>query len=159
MTIADNKVVSIHYTLTNTEGNVLDKSDGEQPLVYIHGANNIIPGLEKALTSKAVGDKVNVTIAPEEAYGERNEEMINVVPRSMFGGDMVVEEGMQFQADGNTGPVIVTVTKIVGDEITVDGNHPLAGETLIFDVEIADIRDATADELSHGHVHGPSCDH
>jgi FKBP-type peptidyl-prolyl cis-trans isomerase SlyD len=159
MNIADNKVISIHYTLSNTQGKVLDKSEAEHPLVYIQGANNIIPGLEQALNAKAVTDKINVTIAPEQAYGVRDEQMINVVQRSMFTGDMKVEEGMQFQADGNTGPVIVTVTKIDGDEITVDGNHPLAGETLVFDVEVVDIREATADELEHGHVHGAGCNH
>lgn len=159
MQIAENKVVSIDYTLTNTQGEIMDKSESGQPLVYIQGANNIIPGLENALAAKVVGDKVNVTVAPEQAYGVRNDQMINVVQRSMFAGIETIEEGMQFQAEGNTGPVIVTVTKIEGDDITVDGNHPLAGETLVFDVEVLDVRDATSDELEHGHVHGAGCNH
>lgn len=159
MNITENKVVSVHYTLTDTLGKVLDKSEAEQPMVYLHGASNIIPGLEKALATKVTGDKVKVTVPPEEAYGVRDERKITVVHRSMFGDNIKVEKGVQFQADGNTGLVIVTVTKIEGDDITVDGNHPLAGKTLIFEVEIKAIREATAEELKTGHIHGSNCDH
>lgn len=159
MQIADNKVISIHYTLTNDSGAVLDQSSSDQPLVYLHGAGNIIPGLENALTGKAAGDKLNVTIQPTDAYGERMDQMIQTVPRSMFEGIEKVELGMQFHAEGNTGPVVVTVTQIDGDNITIDGNHPLAGETLTFDVEVSAVRDATADELEHGHIHGHGCQH
>ena len=159
MQVAENKVISIHYTLTNDDGNVIDSSSAEEPLVYLHGAGNIIPGLEKALIDKAIGDKMNVTIAPEDAYGVRMENMVETVSRSMFQGIEQIEPGMQFHAQGNGGPVMVTVTEIKGDEVTIDGNHPLAGETLTFDVEITDIRDALADELEHGHIHGKGCQH
>ncbi|MGR9100912.1 MAG: FKBP-type peptidyl-prolyl cis-trans isomerase [Gammaproteobacteria bacterium] len=159
MQVAKDKVISIHYTLTNLNGDVIDKSAPNEPLIYLHGAGNIIPGLENALTGKETGDKLNVTVPPEQAYGERRENMVQTVDRSMFGGIETIETGMQFHADGNTGPVVVTVTKIEGDDITIDGNHPLAGETLTFDVEIEGVREATADELSHGHIHGPGCNH
>lgn len=159
MQVAENKVITIHYTLTNDNGTVIDQANAEQPLIYIHGAGNIIPGLEQALLDKKAGDKVNVTITPEDAYGERMENMVQTVSKSMFEGIEKIETGMQFHAEGNTGPVVVTVTEIAGDEITIDGNHPLAGETLTFDVEIAAIRDASPDELNHEHVHGPDCQH
>lgn len=159
MQIAENKVVAIDYTLSNTQGDILDKSEAGQPLVYLQGANNIIKGLENALVTKVVGDRLKATIPPEQAYGVRNEQMINVVQRSMFEGVEEIKEGKQFHAEGNTGPVVVTITKIEGDDITVDGNHPLAGKTLVFDVEILEVRDATADELEHGHVHGAGCNH
>jgi FKBP-type peptidyl-prolyl cis-trans isomerase SlyD len=159
MQVAEKKVISLHYTLTNTSGNVLDSSTAEDPLVYLHGAGNIIPGLENALTDKSVGDKLNVTIAPEDAYGIRTENMIETVPRDMFQGIDQIEPGMQFHAQGGAGPVTVTVVNVTDDEVTIDGNHPLAGETLIFDVEITDIREATTDELEHGHIHGKGCQH
>ena len=159
MQVAENKVISIHYTLTNDNDEILDQSDTGQPLVYLHGANNIIPGLEKALLGKVSGDKLNVRILPEDGYGLRQEHMVNTVQKSMFDGIDKVEVGMQFHAEGNTGPVIVTVSEMNGDEITIDGNHPLAGEALTFDVKITDIRDATADELDNGHIHGPGCNH
>jgi len=159
MQVTVNRVVTIHYTLTDDSGTVLDQADAGQPLVYIHGAGNIIPGLEKALADKQSGDQVDVTIAPEDAYGERVESMVQTVPRKMFQGIDNIEPGMRFQADGNTGRVLVSVTKVEDDQVTIDGNHPLAGETLTFAVEIADVRDATAEELEHGHVHGPGCQH
>ena len=111
------------------------------------------------MTDKQSGDKVDVTVAPEDAYGERVESMVQTVPRNMFQGIDNIEPGMRFQADGNTGPVLVSVTKVEDDQVTIDGNHPLAGETLTFAVEIADVRDATVEELEHGHVHGPGCQH
>ncbi len=159
MQIADNKVISIHYILTDSNGAIIDQSAADQPLVYLHGAGNIIPGLENALEGKTAGDKLNVTIEPEDAYGERMDQMIQTVPRSMFEGIDRVEVGMQFHAEGNTGPVVVTVVEIDADQITLDGNHPLAGKTLTFDVEVADIREATADELEHSHIHGADCQH
>jgi FKBP-type peptidyl-prolyl cis-trans isomerase SlyD len=119
---------------------------------------NIIPGLEAALVGKSVGDKFNVSIEPAQAYGEIDPEMVQVVSKRMF-EDMELEVGMQFHADVSHGSGIITVTEIDGDDVTVDGNHPLAGETLIFDVEVIDVRPATADELAHGHVHGAGCNH
>lgn len=155
MQISENKVVSIHYTLTNNKGEVLDSSTGKSPLAYLHGNKNIIVGLENALIGKEVGAKFNITIPPEEGYGVHNESLIQVIPKNVFQGIENIESGMQFQAKSDEGIQIVTVTKVDGDKITVDGNHALAGETLIFDVEVTDIRDATQEELQHGHVHGP----
>ncbi len=153
MQISDNTAVSIHYTLTNSAGEKLDSSVGGEPLEYLHGAGNIIPGLEDALAGKEAGDKFKVTIDAENAYGEKQAEMIQVVPKSMF-NDMPVEPGMQFQAQVSHGPGIITVVEVNGDEVTIDGNHPLAGEDLTFDVEVMNVRQATEDEISHGHIHG-----
>jgi len=155
----ENPVVSIHYTLTNKAGEQLDSSIGAEPLTYLHGAGNIIPGLENALADKSVGDKLTVTIEPEDAYGERNEEHIQTVPREMFQGIDNIEVGMQFQADSSNGPAVVTITAVEGDQVSIDGNHPLAGEQLTFDVEITEIRSATETEMEHGHIHGAGCDH
>ena len=162
MQITDKLAVSIHYTLTNGAGEQLDSSRGEEPMVYLHGFGQIIPGLENALTGKVVGDKFNVIIAPVDAYGERRDDMLQVVPLSMFNDMEVegkVEVGMQFHADASHGVSVVTVSKIDGDEVTIDGNHPLAGEALTFDVEVMDIRPATEDELTHKHIHGEGCNH
>jgi FKBP-type peptidyl-prolyl cis-trans isomerase SlyD len=158
MQITDKAAVSIHYTLTTPGGEQLDSSIGDEPLLYLHGMANIIPGLEAALVGKSVGDKFNVSIEPAPAYGEIDPEMVQVVSKRMF-EDMDLEVGMQFHADVSHGSGIITVTEIDGDDVTVDGNHPLAGETLIFDVEVIDVRPATADELAHGHVHGAGCNH
>ncbi|OQK16376.1 peptidylprolyl isomerase [Methyloprofundus sedimenti] len=155
----ENPVVSIHYTLTNKAGEQLDSSIGAEPLSYLHGAGNIIPGLEKALSESSVGDKLTVTIEAEDAYGERIEEQMQTVSREMFAGIDTIEEGMQFQADSSSGPAIVTITKVEGDNITIDGNHPLAGEQLTFEVEVMDIRPATETEIEHGHIHGAGCNH
>ncbi|MBA6418264.1 FKBP-type peptidyl-prolyl cis-trans isomerase [Pseudomonas neustonica] len=155
MQIAANKAVSIDYTLTNADGEVLDSSDGGAPLVYLQGAGNIIPGLEKALEGKQAGDAVNVTVEPAEAYGEFNAELIAVLGRNMFEGVDELEVGMQFHASGPDGSMqIVTIKALEGDEVTVDGNHPLAGEQLTFDVKVVEVRDATEDEMAHGHIHG-----
>ena len=159
MQIADNTVVSIHYTLTNDEGEVLDTSRGAQALSYLHGAGNIIKGLEKALLGKQAGDTLAVTVAPEDAYGEYSEEFVQVLPREAFDGIDEVAPGMQFHADIGFGPQIITILNIDANGIAVDGNHPLAGEALTFDVEITGVRSATAEELTHGHVHGPECNH
>jgi FKBP-type peptidyl-prolyl cis-trans isomerase SlyD len=158
MQITDKTAVSIHYTLTNNGGEELDSSIGDAPLVYLHGTGNIIPGLEEALTGKKAGDKLNVTVQPEQAYGVIDPAMNQVVSRKMFEG-MDIEVGMQFHADVNFGSGVITIAEINGDDIIIDGNHPLAGEVLHFDVEIIDVRAATADELAHGHVHGHGCDH
>jgi FKBP-type peptidyl-prolyl cis-trans isomerase SlyD len=160
MNIADDKVVLIHYTLKDDAGAVLDSSDGGEPLAYIHGQGNIIPGLEKALEGRSAGDKLDVKVEPAEGYGVRDEKLIQQVPRRAFGGVPNVKPGMQFQAQTSGGHArTVTVTRIVGDMVTVDGNHPLAGENLNFAVEVTEVRDATEEELSHGHVHGPGGHH
>jgi FKBP-type peptidyl-prolyl cis-trans isomerase SlyD len=159
MQIANNTAVSIHYTLTNDAGEELDSTVGGEPMVYLHGSGNIISGLEKALHHKNVGDKLNVRVEAADAYGEFSDDMIQVVSREMFDGIDKVEVGMQFHAAVNSGSGIITVIKIDGDEITVDGNHPMAGQPLNFDVEIVGVRLATKEELSHGHIHGAGCHH
>lgn len=159
MEIADQRAVLMHYTLTNDRGEVLDSSSGGEPLAYLHGNGNIIPGLEKALAGKKAGDKLQVKVAPAEGYGERDERLIQQVPRRAFQGVQDIRPGMSFHAQGSHGPMQVTVTRVAGDMVTVDGNHPLAGESLNFDVEIVEVRAATAEEMAHGHVHGPGGHH
>jgi FKBP-type peptidyl-prolyl cis-trans isomerase SlyD len=155
MQIAKNKVASIHYTLKDNEGNILDTSGGRDPLLYIHGIGNLIPGMEEGLEGKAKGDKVNLKVAPEKGYGDKDDRMIQKVPREAFGGQPI-EVGQQFQTDKGQ---VVTVTHVGLDHITVDGNHPLAGIELNFDVEVMDVRNATEDEIAHGHVHGAGGHH
>lgn len=155
MQISQHKVVTLDYTLTNDEGEILDRSQDGQ-FVYLHGAGNIIPGLEQALAGKSAGDDLRVSIEPEDAYGQRNEAMQQDVPREMFGDIERIEPGMQFNAQGPNGDtMIVTVLSVNDDDITIDGNHPLAGVKLNFEVAVVDIRDASEEEISHGHVHGP----
>ncbi|MGZ8095794.1 MAG: FKBP-type peptidyl-prolyl cis-trans isomerase [Methylosarcina sp.] len=159
MQVADNMAVSIHYTLSNDEGDVIDSSVGDDALVYLHGKGNIISGLEQALYGKKVGDKFNVRIPAEDAYGEFMEDRVQVIPRSMFEGIDDLEVGMKFHADVSSGPGVVSIVAIDGDDITIDGNHPLAGMTLTFDMEIVDIRPASREEIAHGHIHGPDGHH
>lgn len=154
MQIAEQSVVSIHYTLTNNAGETLDTSDGREPLVYLHGAQNIIPGLESELIGKSVGDSFNVTIQPENAYGTVNPNLVQTVPHSAFEGVEKVEPGMQFQARGDDDETqVITVTEITDSGVTVDGNHPLAGQVLNFSVRVEEVREATEDEIAHGHLH------
>ncbi|WP_348759782.1 FKBP-type peptidyl-prolyl cis-trans isomerase [Candidatus Methylocalor cossyra] len=155
MQIAANKVVHIHYTLTNDHGEVLDSSKSRGPLAYLHGAGSIIPGLENALTGHMVGDRFQVSIPPEEAYGPRDDDLVQAVPKSAFQGVTEIVPGMQFEAQSPDGPQWLTVIGVDEDEVILDGNHPMAGLTLNFDIEVTGIRDATAEELDHGHVHGP----
>ncbi len=159
MQVADNMAVSIHYTLTNDEGEVIDSSIGNEPLVYLHGNGNIISGLEQALLGKSVGEQFTVRIAAADAYGELMQDRVQVIPREMFEGVDVLEVGMQFHADVSEGPGVVTIVAINGDEVTIDGNHPLAGVPLTFDIEVLEIRPASAEEMDHGHVHGPNGHH
>jgi FKBP-type peptidyl-prolyl cis-trans isomerase SlyD len=154
MQIEPQKVVSIDYTLKDDDGNVIDSSEGAQPLSFIFGIGTIIPGLEKALEGKAKGDELSVTLEPEEGYGSYDESLIIQVTKDKFQDPDNVEEGMQVQAqsqDGNT--QILTVKSVEGEQVTLDANHPLAGQRLSFDVEVADVREASQDELDHGHVH------
>lgn len=154
--IKENSVVTMHYELKNAEGEVLDSSKGQDPLVYLHGAGNIIIGLEEQLIGKTVGDNVSAVVAPEKGYGMPVDALIQTVPREAFGDEIdKVEVGMRFQAETEQGPVPVVVTSMDDTTVTVDGNHPLAGQELHFDVSIAEIRDASQEEIDHGHVHGP----
>lgn len=159
MQIEKNAVVTIDYTLTDPQGQVIDTSVGKQPLPYLHGAGNLIPGLERALEGKSAGEKLKVTVSPEDAYGTRDDKLVQVVPKSAFQGVPNIAPGMQFRSQGQGGPSVVTVAKVEGDNVTVDGNHPLAGIPLTFDVDIKDVRKASKEELEHGHVHGPGGHH
>ena len=152
--VGDKLVVSIHYTLTDVDGAILDSSEGTDPLNYLHGASNIIPGLENELTGKSIGDEFEVTVQPEEAYGERLPALIQEVPKEMFQGIDQVEVGMMFQTQAPDGQVMmVNVVDVAEDKITIDGNHPLAGQILNFKGKIEAIREATEEEVAHGHAH------
>lgn len=154
MQISKNKVVAIDYTLTDNDGNTLDTSANREPLKYIQGAGNIIPGLERALEGEESGAQVNVTVQPDEGYGQRDENLKQQVPRNLFEGVDTLEPGMQFQAQTEGGVQIITVAEVGDEQVLVDANHPLAGVTLNFDVNVVEVRDATEEELEHGHVHG-----
>ena len=159
MHVAKDKIVSIDYTLTDAGGEVIDSSQGQEPLTYLHGAGNIIPGLEQALEGKSPGDQVNTTVPPDQGYGPKNPALVQPVPRAQFPGVTDITVGMQFQAQTNHGPRVVTVVDVNPDTVTVDANHPLAGETLNFDVKVVEVRDATQQELDHRHAHGPGGHH
>ncbi|MDA0323325.1 MAG: peptidylprolyl isomerase [Verrucomicrobia bacterium] len=154
MTISDKHVVSIHYKLTDSAGEVIDSSDGGEPMNYLHGSGSIVPGLEQELTGKSAGDQLQVTVPPGLGYGERNEELVQVVPREAFGEVKDIEPGMRFQASAENGDAqVITVSAVSDTDVTVDGNHPLAGQVLHFDVTVDSVREASQSELDHGHVH------
>ncbi len=160
--IADGHVVEFNYTLTDSEGGLIDSSEGHGPMPYIHGKQNIVPGLEKQMTGKMVGDKFKATVLPAEGYGERLENMVQKVPKSQFENPENIQVGEQFQVQDQNGHVLVVqVVNVENDNVVLDGNHPLAGVTLHFDIEIKSIRVATEKELSHGHIHshGEGCGH
>ncbi|ABI57755.1 FKBP-type peptidyl-prolyl cis-trans isomerase [Alkalilimnicola ehrlichii MLHE-1] len=150
MQVAKDRVVSIDYTLKDTEGTLLDSSEGRGPLAYLHGAGNIIPGLEQALEGQNSGDSVEVTIEPGDAYGERDDNLIQDVPKQMFDSVEKVEPGMQFQAQTPNGTQVITVREVGDETVKVDANHPLAGVTLNFDVKVIDVRDASSEEVENG---------
>lgn len=159
MQITDNKVVGFHFKLTNDKGELIDSSADQPALRYIHGQGNILPGLEKALTGKEEGDSFMLTLQPDEGYGVRDENLVKTMPRSEIKGTAEVAVGTEFEAEFPSGPKMVTVTAIEGDNVTIDGNHPLAGEVLTFEIDVAEVREPTADEHTHGHVHGPGGAH
>lgn len=160
MQIARDTVAAIDYKLTDSDGQVLDTSEGREPLSYLHGAGNLIPGLETALEGQTEGDSLTVTVEPEEAYGERDERLVQQVPMAAFEGVEQVEAGMRFQATDEQGQGrVVTVTEVDGDQVTVDANHPLAGQPLNFEVSVVEVRAATDEEIEHGHVHTGEDDH
>ena len=154
MNIGEKCVVTFHYILTNSDGEELDSSAGHDPLKYLHGANNIVPGLEKGLEGKTAGDKLKVEVQPDDGYGQVNPQLVQKVPHSAFDGAPEIKPGMQFQAQGPGGEAqLITVREVTDDEITIDGNHPLAGQVLHFDVTVEDVREASEEELTHGHAH------
>jgi FKBP-type peptidyl-prolyl cis-trans isomerase SlyD len=159
MQIAKHRVVTLAYTLKDDDDRIIDQSD-DGSFCYLHGASNIIPGLENALTGKSAGDELSVSVPPEQAYGVHDAEKTQSVPRDMFPSGETIETGMQFHAQGPDGQqLVVTVVKVEDQSITVDGNHPLAGVRLNFDVRVLDVREATGEEIAHGHVHGPGGHH
>jgi FKBP-type peptidyl-prolyl cis-trans isomerase SlyD len=159
MSISQDQVVSIHYTLRDDAGEVIDRSADGEPLSYLHGHGNLIPGLERELTGRKPGDRLQVKVAPAEGYGEYDQELVQRVPRRSLKGISDLRVGMRLQAQTPAGPRAVTVTQLSGDMVTLDGNHPLAGKSLNFEVEVAGVRPATEEELSHGHVHGAGGHH
>lgn len=162
MNITKHAVVSLGYTLTNNNGDILDQADADTPFVYLHGANNIIPGLEHALADKETGFSDKVTIAPELGYGLRDDSLTQKIPKEMFGNidEEQLKPGARFQAQTDVGIETITIEAVDDTHITIDANHPLAGETLHFDVSVLDIRTATEEEIAHGHVHAAGgCGH
>jgi FKBP-type peptidyl-prolyl cis-trans isomerase SlyD len=154
MQIGSKKVVSLEYTLKNDKGDVLDSSEGREPLAYLHGAGNIIPGLEKALEGKGAGDELEVAVTPENGYGQRDEKLVRNMPvRKIMEKNLQV--GGRYPAQTDQGPRLVQVLALRGDYAHVDQNHPLAGQNLNFKVKVVAVRDATEEEVQHGHVHGP----
>lgn len=156
MTIAQHKVVTIHYKVSDSESDeVIDTSENAEPMTYLHGAQNIIPGLEQALEGKAVGDELEVVVEAADAYGERSDDRIQQVPMEAFQGMEKVEPGMAVTAQTDQGQINLVITEVNGDMVTVDANHPLAGKSLKFEVSVEEVRDASEEEMAHGHVHGP----
>ena len=159
MQISEQKVVLLNYEVIDDQGQLVDCSEEGDPLAYIHGADQLVPGLETALEGRSQGDKIKVHVPPDQGYGERTDEGVQTVSRAQFDDDSEIEVGMQFEAQDDEGHQIVTVVSVDGESITLDTNHPLAGKTLHFAVEVLEVRNATAEELDHGHVHGPGGHH
>lgn len=159
MSIQQDCVVSLHYTLKGEDGAVIDSSTSGQPLSYLHGHGQLVSGLERELQGKSAGDRLDVKLAPADGYGDYDAKLVERVPRRTLKGLSGIEVGMKLRARTQAGPRTVTVTRVAGDMVTLDANHPLAGRTLRFEVEITDVREATAEELAHGHAHGPGEHH
>jgi FKBP-type peptidyl-prolyl cis-trans isomerase SlyD len=159
MKIVANAVVSIEYVLRDDQGDVIDSSEGDEPLAYIHGHEQIVPGLENALAGRIKGDAVDAVIAPKDGYGDHDDELIIRITRDELPPEMVPEVGMEIGAEDEDGEQMYMITEINGPELTLDGNHPLAGKTLHFAVKIVDVRMASKEELLHGHVHGSGGHH
>ncbi len=153
MNVQDKTVVSFDYTVKDDAGELIDSSQGREPLAYLHGVGQIVPGLEQAMVGKTPGEELSVTVEPAEGYGERSEELIQPVPRDRFQGVDDIQPGMQFTAQTEAGPRTVTVTDVGEEQVTIDANHPLAGQTLHFDIKVVDVREATEEELANGHAH------
>jgi FKBP-type peptidyl-prolyl cis-trans isomerase SlyD len=158
--IADGKVVVLHYTLRNDAGDIIDSSEGDDPMAYLHGAQNIVPGLERALSGKTVGFAGKVTVPPADGYGERVEVPAQSVPRAAFPEHLELEPGMRFTAQGPDDQYVpIWIVAVEADTVQVESQHPLAGATLHFDVQVLQVREATSEELEHGHPHGPDGHH
>ncbi|MBC7662153.1 MAG: peptidylprolyl isomerase [Chitinophagaceae bacterium] len=159
MIAAQNSVVLMDYTVKDEEGTIIDTSSGHEPLAFIVGLGNIIPGLEREFIGKKKGDAFTVTVKPEDGYGDKDDTLVETVPRAQFAGVKNLGVGMQLQAQTDDDTMVVTVIKLTDSEVTVDANHPLAGKTLSFDVKVVDVRAPTEEEMSHGHVHGTGGHH
>ena len=159
MSIKKDSVVTFNYTLKDDAGEVIDSSAPGEPLAYLHGHGNLVPGLERELEGRNAGDKLTVKVTPSDGYGEHNKDLIQKIPRRSLKGINKITVGMRLHAQTQEGPRAVTVTAVTGDMVTIDGNHPLAGQNLNFDIELIEVRDATEEELAHGHVHGPGGHH
>ncbi|MES9963694.1 MAG: peptidylprolyl isomerase [Candidatus Sedimenticola sp. 20ELBAFRAG] len=160
MQIEKYRVVVLNYIARDDSGDTIDSSDIDGPIRYIHGTEDLIPGLENALEGREQGERLTVDVPMEEAYGPRDENMVEAVPRANFEGVSEINPGMKFQTEMDDGtPMLVTVTAVDDKQVTVDGNHPLAGKNMSFELEIVEVRDATSEEIEHGHVHeeGGSC--
>ena len=156
MQIINNAIALIHYTLKDDEGEILDTSEGRDPLAYLHGSGNIIPGLEAELEGKTAGESIEVRVEPADGYGEKRDEMVQTIPLEHMPDGVELKVGMQLQAQTPEGEAqLVTIVGLTNTDVTLDGNHPLAGVALNFAVEVVEVRQATEEELSHGHVHGP----
>ena len=159
LTVKNHHVITLNYELKDEKGQVIDSSNHDGPIVYLHGAQDILPGIESAVEGQEVGGKASCSIPPEEAYGVYDPQKVQKVPRSAFVGIDELKVGMHVQEQTAQGPLLITVKEIEGDEVTIDANHPMAGQTLNFELEVAGIREASAEEVSHGHVHGPGGHH
>jgi FKBP-type peptidyl-prolyl cis-trans isomerase SlyD len=159
MQVSKNKVVTANYVLKDTSGVVLDASSDDQPMAYLHGSGEILEGLEKVLEGKKAGDTCSINLKADDAYGQPTDDLIQVVDKAMFSDMDDLEVGTVFHAETDDGVLEYEVVGIDGDKVTIDGNHPLAGEDLSFEIEISEVRDATEEELEHGHAHGDGCDH
>jgi len=155
MKISKHTAVTIHYTLSNSAGEVLDSSEGDGPLSFVHGIGALLPSLERSLEGKPAGEKIIIAIEPKDGYGLRDAALVHTVPRNAFNGVEQLEVGMHFESSEENESEMVTITAIEGDQVTVDSNHPLAGVVLNFDIDVLTVRDATDEEIKHGHVHGP----
>jgi FKBP-type peptidyl-prolyl cis-trans isomerase SlyD len=159
MKIQKGRVVRMHYTLKDENGTTIESSGPREPLTYLHGFGHLIPGLERQLDGREAGLRTSVTVEPKDAYGEKDPQAVIRASRGDFPEGLTLEPGVEVQAETPDGPLSFTVIAIEGDDAVLDANHPLAGKTLTFDVEVLDVRDATADEIAHGHVHGPGGAH
>lgn len=158
MEIVKNTVVTLDYSVRDPEGNLVD--DGAQPLVYLHGGYDaIFPLLEEKLHGMKVGEKLSIKLQPDDAFGEYDEELVQIEDRDCF--PETIEVGMSFErvGDDDEEDMIFRITDIAEDKVVVDGNHPLAGMSLLFDVSVREVRPASPEELEHGHVHGPEGHH
>jgi len=159
MKIGKGRVVCMNYSLRDESGTTIESSQGREPLTYLHGLGSLIPGLEKILDGSEAGLKTTVTVLPQDAYGEKDPQAVIRAARGDFPEGLTLEPGVEVQADTPDGPISFIVISLEGDEVVLDANHPLAGKTLTFDIEVLEVREATADELAHGHVHGPGGAH